>query len=600
MLLFAALYALGGMSWLVWGGFVRTFLVLHTTWLVNSATHVWGYRTHETRDTSTNLWWVALLTYGEGWHNNHHAFQTSARHGLRWWELDVTYLAIRLLSVRRAGPRREASEVTGSLRKEGPMHHLLTTGLRPPMLGSVAGLGFALTRLANLLGLSIYTGLYYTVPRILLKCVTRRRSGRQVPWLSLLLRTKRLMVKPMKATPIELCPPCEETHGSAARFELYPLSCSRGENGETQLRDLQDADRRKDEFLAMLGHELRNPLAPIRNAMEIFRLKGAADPEIQEVTEMVERQVQQLARLVDDLLDVSRVGHGKINLQMKPVDLQTVVALAVEISRPLIEARKHVLKVSLPQQAVEVEGDPGRLAQVVSNLLNNSAKYSNDGGRIELAIEAVGDQAVLRVRDTGIGIEPVMLPRIFDLFTQVKGSTSRFAEGLGIGLALVRNMIELHGGCVQAASAGLGHGTEFVVRLPLLRNDARGISAAQDRPWSAMSAPTRRILVVDDNRDAADSMAILLRFAGHEVRTAYDGQTALALARLQPPEVVICDISMPGMCGFELARHLRQDLGLRDSLLVALSGYAQEDRSTPLPRSRLQRPPHQAGASWTA
>jgi two-component system, chemotaxis family, CheB/CheR fusion protein len=411
----------------------------------------------------------------------------------------------------------------------------------------------------------------------------------------------------MKATSIESCLPHVENGGSASSSELDSRSSSLGQNGGTRLRDLTtaaterhqsealahravlvvedsrlyhellDASRRKDEFLAMLAHELRNPLVPIRNAMEIFRLKSAADPEIHEVAEMVERQIQQLTRLVDDLLDVSRVGHGKINLQMKPVDLKAVVALAIEVSRPLIDARKHVLKVSFPRQAVEVEGDLGRLAQVVSNLLNNSAKYSEDGGRIELSVEAIGDQAVLCVRDAGIGIEPAMLPRIFDLFTQAKGSASRFADGLGIGLALVRNMIELHGGCVQATSLGLGCGTEFVIRLPLLRKTPSLYPAAQHRPWSAVIAPTRRILLIDDNRDAADSMAILLRLAGHDVRTAYDGQTALALARVQFPEVVICDISMPGMCGLELARHLRQDLGLRDCLLVALSGYAQEE-----------------------
>jgi CheY-like chemotaxis protein len=340
---------------------------------------------------------------------------------------------------------------------------------------------------------------------------------------------------------------------------------------------LEDAAHRKDEFLAMLGHELRNPLVPIRNAMEIFRLKCKGNLEVQEATEMVERQIQQVTRLVDDLLDVSRVGHGKINLHMMPIDLNTVVGLAVEVSRPLIDARKHFLKVSLPGQPVEVDGDPGRLVQVVSNLLNNSAKYSEDRGRIDLTVEVIGDQAVLRVRDTGIGIEPTLLPRIFDLFTQVQGSASRFGEGLGIGLALVRNMIELHGGCVQAASAGLGLGTEFVVRLPLLSNVPAANPAVHDSPSSIVNATTRRILVVDDNRDAADSMAILLRLAGHEVKTAYDGQTALALARLHLPEVVICDISMPDMCGFELARHLRQELGLRDALLVALSGYAQEE-----------------------
>jgi signal transduction histidine kinase/CheY-like chemotaxis protein len=341
--------------------------------------------------------------------------------------------------------------------------------------------------------------------------------------------------------------------------------------------ELQDAARRKDEFLAMLGHELRSPLAPIRNAMEIFRSNGAGDPELRKVTEMVERQIQQLTRLVDDLLDVSRVGHGKINLQMKPVDLEHVLALAVEISRPLIDARKHVLTVSLPRQAVEVDGDAGRLAQVVSNLLSNSAKYSDDGGRIALSVEAIGDQAVLRVRDTGIGIEPAMLPRIFDLFTQVNGSTARSDGGMGIGLALVRNMIELHGGCVQAASAGLGFGTEFVVRLPLICKPPADGPAAHHSPCLTASAPTRRILLIDDNRDAADSMAMLLRLAGHDVRTAYTGQSALAVARLQRPDVVLCDISLPDICGFEVARRFREDLGLRDSLLVALSGYAEEE-----------------------
>jgi signal transduction histidine kinase/ActR/RegA family two-component response regulator len=407
----------------------------------------------------------------------------------------------------------------------------------------------------------------------------------------------------MKATSSESTPFCDELQGSAPSCELYSQYFHTGQNGDERLPDLktaaielpryedlnrhavlvadnpqlyreyQDAARRKDEFLAMLAHELRNPLAPIRNAMEIFRRKGVADPEIQEVAEMVERQVQQLTRLVDDLLDVSRVGHGKINLRMIPVDLKAVVAMAIEASQPLIAARKHVLKVSLPRQAVEVQGDLGRLAQVVSNLLNNAAKYTEDRGLIDVSLEILGAQAVLRICDTGIGIEPAMLLRVFDLFTQVKGSASRFAEGLGIGLALVRNLIELHGGCVQAASLGLGRGTEFVVRLPLLRKTPVAYAAGQDRPWS----PARRILIVDDNRDAADSMAILLRLAGHVVRIAYDGQTALALARLQAPEVVICDICMPDMCGLELARSLRQDLGLRDCLMVALSGYAQEE-----------------------
>ena len=293
---------------------------------------------------------------------------------------------------------------------------------------------------------------------------------------------------------------------------------------------------------------------------------------------MVERQIQQLTRLVDDLVDVSRVGECGISLRIRTVDLKSVVAQAVESSRPLIESRRHVLTVSLPAYAVEVEGDPGRLAQVVSNLLNNSAKYSEDGGHIELTLESIRDRAVLSVRDAGIGIEPAMLPRIFDLFLQVKPSPSRAVDGLGIGLALVRNVVELHGGSVLAAECGPGP-----------RNRARrqsaptgGTSSAEMPPRrtrrrSEANASARRILLVDDNRDATDSMAMLLRLGGHDVRTAYDGQTALALARIEAPDVVICDVSMPGMDGYELAHHLREDLGLRDSLLVALSGYAQDE-----------------------
>jgi signal transduction histidine kinase/ActR/RegA family two-component response regulator len=342
-------------------------------------------------------------------------------------------------------------------------------------------------------------------------------------------------------------------------------------------RELQVASRRKDEFLAMLGHELRNPLAPIRNSMEVLRLKAAVDPEIQEVTAMVERQILQLTRLINDLVDVSRVGHGKINLEMQRVDLNHVAARAVEMSRPLLLARNQILEVTLPDNRVEVDGDAGRLAQVVSNLLNNSAKYSADGSRIELIVEAIGATAVLRVRDNGIGIEREMLPEIFDLFTQVTGAESRRGEGLGIGLSLVRNIVELHDGGVNASSGGLGCGAEFTIRLPLFATNAEVAPAALDKASSVPPATGRRILLVDDNKDSADSMAILLRLCGHKVQTAYDGQTALIVARHQLPEVVICDLSMPIMGGFELARRLRQDLAFADTLLVAFSGFAQED-----------------------
>jgi signal transduction histidine kinase len=340
-------------------------------------------------------------------------------------------------------------------------------------------------------------------------------------------------------------------------------------------RALRRADRRKDEFLAVLGHELRSPLAPIRSVMQVFRAKGPADPELQWATGVVEHQIVQMTRLVDDLLDFSRIGQGKINLRKELVNLADVVERAVESSRPLLDARKHRLDVTLPERAVEVEGDLDRLIQVVSNLLSNSAKYTEEGGRIELAVEADGDHAVLRVRDTGLGIAAAMLPRVFDLFTQVPGQENRSEGGLGIGLSVVRSLVERHGGVVQAHSAGLGQGSEFVVLLPLFRR-ATPPAAATIPPKTTAGGPARRILVIDDNRDSAETMGMLLRVLGHEVRTAHDGPTALALARSQPPEVVLCDISMPRMDGLEVARRLRHDIGLRDAMLVAVTGYDQE------------------------
>jgi signal transduction histidine kinase len=342
-------------------------------------------------------------------------------------------------------------------------------------------------------------------------------------------------------------------------------------------RALREADRHKDEFLAVVGHELRNPLATISNAIQLVRLRSLADPELGSATEVLEHQVQQMTRLIDDLVDVSRVRQGKIHLQSEVVDLRNVVALAVETSRPRIDARKHHLGLSLPDWATEVDGDLSRLTQVVSNLLNNSAKYTEEGGRIELSLEADGDQAILRVSDTGVGIAPAMLPTIFDLFTQVPGNEDRSEGGLGIGLSLVRNLIELHGGRVQARSAGLGHGSEFVVRLPLSRTGHPPTPTTARIPEEASGGPSRRILVIDDNRDAADTMAMLLRVIGHEARTAYDGPMALELAKQQPPEVVLCDISMPGMNGLEVAYRLRHELGLRDTLIVAVTGYGQEE-----------------------
>ncbi len=348
------------------------------------------------------------------------------------------------------------------------------------------------------------------------------------------------------------------------------------ENAELY-RALQESDRRKDEFLAVLGHELRSPLAPIHSAIQLLRARVPDDPELQWATAVVDHQVEQITRLVDDLLDVARIGQGKVLLRRDLVNLADVVERAVESSRPLIDARKQHLEVSLPERAVEVEGDLLRLVQVVSNLLNNAAKYTGEGGRIALSVEDDGDRAILRVRDTGVGIAAAMLQRIFDPFTQVPGQVDRSQGGLGIGLGLVRSLIDRHGGSVQATSVGPGRGSEFVVRLPLVRRGPSPAPAAGKGAAVTAKGPSRRILVIDDNRESADTMAVLLRVFGHEVWTAYDGPTALDLARLQPPEVVLCDIGLPGMSGLEVGRRLRQDLGLRDVLLVALTGYGQEE-----------------------
>jgi len=381
--------------------------------------------------------------------------------------------------------------------------------------------------------------------------------------------------------------PLETKDGRRAYVEfvsnVYPVEGQRVI--QCNIRDISDrkraeealrkGDRRKDEFLAILAHELRNPLAPLRNALEVMRQKGSDDPDVRWALDVAERQAQQLTRLVDDLLDVSRISLGKIDLQMEPVELAAVVARAVEISRPLIDARKHYLRVSLPKNAVRVVGDLTRLAQVLSNLLNNAAKYTEEGKCIDLTLESTGGEAVLRVRDTGIGIAADMLSHIFEIFTQVQGSVGQSEGGLGIGLSLVRSLVEKHDGSVAAHSKGLGHGSEFVVRLPLLREDAPP-AAAQTDQRSARTAPARSVLIVDNNQDAADCLALLLRRAGYEVRTAYDGPAALDLARARPPDAVLLDIGMPGMDGLEVARRLRQDLGLKQALLVAVTGFGQE------------------------
>jgi signal transduction histidine kinase/DNA-binding response OmpR family regulator len=338
-------------------------------------------------------------------------------------------------------------------------------------------------------------------------------------------------------------------------------------------REIQEEDRRKNEFLAMLAHELRNPLAPIRNAAQVLQTPGAGPQHQQWAKGIIERQVQQLTRLVDDLLDVSRITRGKIKLKLEPADVGTVVGRAVEISRPLIDQRRHTLHVYLPTESLRVVMDPVRFAQVLANLLNNAAKYTEEGGTIWLNVERAGNEIVFRVRDTGIGIQPELLPHIFDMFIQADQSLDRSQGGLGIGLTLVRRLVELHGGSVLAFSPGPNQGSEFVARLPV-RTEAPPAANGETPPPSA--TPSFRVLIVDDNVDAAESLALLLGTMGQVVQTAYDGVTALDAAERFGPDVVLLDIGLPGLSGYDVAREIRRR-GLSDVLLVALTGYGQQE-----------------------
>lgn len=343
------------------------------------------------------------------------------------------------------------------------------------------------------------------------------------------------------------------------------------------VRDIQDNDRRRNEFLAMLAHELRNPLAPIRNSLEILRLVGIEQPEVVASCNVINRQLTHLVRLVDDLLDVSRITRGKIQLRPTVVDIGEVVMAAVETSRPLIESHGHELVISLPALPLMVLGDSARLAQVFSNLLNNAAKYTPDGGRLAIQAQREADNVVVRVRDTGSGIPTKMLAKIFELFTQVDRSLDRSHGGLGIGLTLVKRLVEMHSGSVQAYSEGEGCGSEFTIRLPLQTLPAP-IADPTDHPdIPDLPTPRYRVLVVDDNRDAATTLAMLLKTQQHEVHEAYDGLSALKAAIALQPDVVLLDIGLPGINGYELAQRLRSIAQTKDALLVAVSGYGQDE-----------------------
>lgn len=332
------------------------------------------------------------------------------------------------------------------------------------------------------------------------------------------------------------------------------------------------ASRAKDEFMAMLGHELRNPLSPILTALHLMRLRrGSA---IEKERSIIERQVAHLVRLVDDLLDVSRITTGKVVLARSHLELAEVVNQAVEMASPLLEQRRHELVVDVPAVGLSAFGDPGRLAQVVSNLLTNAAKFTPPGGRVTVSARRAEELVVVKVTDTGAGISRELLPKVFEMFVQERQGTDRSQGGLGLGLAIVRSLVEMHGGKVSVASEGQGRGTEFTVTLPFAEHHAAG--AGGPAAVAAEPQARRRVLVVDDNEDAAQTLADWLAARGHVTDVAYDGPSALQRAREAQPDVVIVDIGLPVMDGYELARGLREEHGSRSLLLIALTGYAQE------------------------
>ena len=342
---------------------------------------------------------------------------------------------------------------------------------------------------------------------------------------------------------------------------------------------LQEADRRKDEFLAILAHELRNPLAPIRTAVQLLRKRDLAETQNMRAREVIERQVQHLVCLIDDLLDVSRITRGMITLQRERVLIDAVVARAVETARPLIDARKHELALDLPEELLSVEGDPTRLVQIVGNILHNAAKFMEPGGRIVLSVSREDSYAVISVRDFGLGIQADLVSKIFDLFSQVHQKPETSHGGLGIGLALVRRLVEMHGGVVTANSEGLGKGTELVVRLPVIGVQSTIVALPTTDSKRPPQVSPRRILVADDNNDAVEALALQLRLAGHEVRSANDGLEALEVAETFAPQVVLLDLGMPRMDGYETAREIRRKWWGKSATLVALTGWGgQQDR----------------------
>ncbi|HTU26833.1 MAG TPA: response regulator, partial [Pirellulales bacterium] len=342
---------------------------------------------------------------------------------------------------------------------------------------------------------------------------------------------------------------------------------------ETELQ-LLEADRRKNEFLASLAHELRNPLAPIRNSTEILLLTKPADPQLEWAANVIDRQVRQLTRLVDDLLEMSRITTGKLEVRRQTVDMASVIRASIETSLPLLEQGRHQLSVELPAKPVLVEADPIRMAQVLSNLLNNAAKYTDPGGQVQVQLTSTGGQAVISVRDSGTGIPAELLPHVFDMFMQADRHADRSQSGLGIGLTLVKRLVEMHEGTIEARSEGTGRGSEFVVRLPLAQRCEPLESPPIDRHALVGSL---RILVVDDNVDAANSLAEMLKLIGNDVRVAHDGLAGLHQAEAFRPQVALLDLGMPGLDGCDVCRRIKQQDWGKAITVVALTGWGQEE-----------------------
>ena len=366
--------------------------------------------------------------------------------------------------------------------------------------------------------------------------------------------------------------------GTPTHFDGVTVDVSAQKLDQQQLtrlnQQLREQDRLKDEFLATLAHELRNPLAPIRTAAKIIASPQLAPAQLQRVRTIIERQVTHMALLLDDLLDIARITQGKLRLKKERVELSDVMDAAIEAARPRLEEKNHHLSVSLPAEAISLDADPLRLAQILSNLLINAAKYSNAGSRIDLQATHQADTLSVSLKDNGVGIAPESISRIFEMFSQVEEVEGRSEGGLGIGLALVKGLTELHGGTVEARSAGLGKGSEFIVRLPVSAHQVSTPRMPQPVP---VSPERRRVLIADDNRDAAESLSLLLELAGHEVRVVHLGRAALSLAQTFRPDIALLDIGMPDLSGYEVARALRQESWATALQLVAITGWGQDD-----------------------